>query len=81
MEDRRRSRLFSWTALIETGCREFKQFRNRFDVPVRKTDVDMPEVGGKFRQFPTNVQTGTIPLDQPSSREAMALIPMSELAS
>ncbi|SPC07731.1 hypothetical protein CO2235_MP80317 [Cupriavidus oxalaticus] len=71
MGDWRRSRLFSWTVLVEIGCREFEQLRNRFDVPVRKTDVDMPEVGGEFRHFPTYVATGTIPLDQPSSREAM----------
>src|SRR3954469_14517215 len=71
MGGRRRSWPFSRTVLVEISCSEFKQLRNRFDVPVCKTDVDMPEVGGKFRQFPTDVQTGAIPLDQPPSREAM----------
>jgi hypothetical protein len=53
---------------------ELEQFRHCFEIPVGVADVDMAQVGCEFRQFTPNVETGAIPFDEPTCREAVTKI-------
>ena len=53
---------------------KLEEFRNRLDIPVGVADIDMAQVGGKFRQFPPHVEARPVPFDEPTSRETVTKI-------
>ena len=58
----------------ETFGSELKKFRNGLDIPVGVADIDMAKAGCEFRHFPPHVETGTVPFDEPASRETATKI-------
>jgi hypothetical protein len=51
-----------------------EQLRNRLDVPVGVADVDVAQVGAQLWHFPADVETGTVPLDEPPRRKRVPQI-------
>jgi hypothetical protein len=48
----------------KTFGRQGPQFGNGFDIPVGKPDFDVTEIGGQFRQFSFDIESGPIPLNE-----------------
>ena len=53
---------------------ELEEFRNRFDIPVGVADIHMAEVSCKLRQFPPDIEAGTVPFDESTRRETVTKI-------
>ena len=54
---------------------KLEEFRNRLEIPVGVADIDMAQISCELRQFTPYVKTGTIPLDEPTCREAVSPMP------
>jgi len=53
---------------------KLEEFRNGLDIPVGVTDIDVAQIGGKLRQLPPHVEACSVPLNKPTSREAVTKI-------
>jgi len=42
---------------------KLQKLGNRFDIPVCVIDIDMPKIGGEFRQFLPHIETSAVPFD------------------
>lgn len=52
-----------------------QQLGDRFDIPIGQADADMAQIGGELRQLSLNLESRAVPLDEPSRREGVTVIP------
>src|SRR5712671_2525958 len=74
MGSKRYSSGTSMPVVAEPSGGQLKEFRNRLDIPVGMSDIEVTEVGCELRQFSSDVQPCTIPVDESVSYETVAKI-------
>ncbi len=58
----------------QTVCRQLEELRHRFQVPVGFVNVHMPEIGCQLWEFPFDIESRSVPVDQGASGKPVAHI-------